>query len=69
MGHRRWLHGNRKFRTDYKLFDGTIELEDRPYCLSGVEVLQQLELEKVENKFGKESENELKKRKSERQVR
>ena len=54
MGHRRWLDAEHNFWTDCSSFDGTVELEHRPPCLSSVDILHQLESKNVENKFGKE---------------
>ena len=63
MEHRRWLDDDYNCQKDYSSFDGMVELEHRSRCLSGDNIVQQLKLEEVENKFGKIKNQESKNRK------
>ncbi|XP_071726724.1 uncharacterized protein [Rutidosis leptorrhynchoides] len=51
MGHRRLLSKRHAYRKDKNSFDGTEELETKPTCLTGSDVLN--ELNGIEFKFGK----------------
>ncbi|XP_071714751.1 uncharacterized protein [Rutidosis leptorrhynchoides] len=52
MVHRRWMSKRHAYRKDKYSFDGTKELEMKPTCLTGSDVLN--ELHGLEFKFGKE---------------